>query len=989
MKTGKRVFLSIALISITLFILSSMASAAVDKVICVPWQGDINKQHTIIGAAIGGPVPDSITFEIVNTQCSMPGTWEFFLNGTSLGTVAADPTAGCTCDPALQSFTVSNAALLASGAWQISADNTLRAVLTGSTYYSWIRAQVVTGGSTKTVCMDDYNGGSCTELNLCSASYRNGPVDVSKSAGGDLPVAQLKGVIKTTDGSQIWYKWVFGDGNESAIASLSGATKYNVEITHTYTAATGTPFTAKLQVANNDAISNPVEDPYLLKIEDNTLDAQINIAIDNGLWWLYKQGGNHAYFSYPHTYDGSPQMTWLQTSHIYTLASPTASAIHAFAINNHKINGDPDKDPYVEAVQFGMNYLMKGYNYYTTYPALSAHSIGPIDRGSGVFDIPDGNSNGYGIQVYDWANQRPIYESGQIMDAIIASGVLPTDLTGRDFAKTDGTIVKNWTYGEVLQDMADMYAWGQSDDTCSGGRCGSWWYGWNSSSGDNSASQWAAIGMIPAQQVPWNVIVPNWVKTYNTNWLAASYLNGTFGYNSAGQCNDQCLNTTPSGMVQMAFAGQVGYDNPSTPADERDPKWIGAEKYMADNWNTLMNTGSTSWGGNRTYGWYAMAKAMRLAVHQPVFQIKKTDGTVFDWYYGNVDNKGMAQRIVEIQYSDGHWTGSLTNEPLTTAWMIITLRPTLFAAAPIACFNAAPNPSYPDQDIAFDPSCSGHSETGKSIANLTLFEWDWNNDGTYDESTTTPVTVTHSFSCASLPCTYPVKLKVTDDSTPARTATYSLDIKITNPPHPPVAKAGGPYMVSMCSNDTLKLDGSQSYDPNEGEHEAGCPTCPDDSIIAWDWDLTPPLTGFDDETGELVTLNSAAIASYFTAGTHDIGLRVTDNTALAYPTSGQTNLTHSNFGKVRVDAGCICNLAARVKSGKVQITWTHTGAASYDIYRSTEGPNTGFVLIADDHVTNYATYLDTTVVNGTTYYYRVVSSDGCGSNAASATPRLR
>jgi hypothetical protein len=39
---------------------------------------------------------------------------------------------------------------------------------------------------------------------------------------------------------------------------------------------------------------------------------------------------------------------------------------------------------------------------------------------------------------------------------------------------------------------------------------------------------------------------------------------------------------------------------------------------------------------------------------------------------------------------------------------------------------------------------------------------------------------------------------------------------------------------------------------------------------------------------------------YFTAGVHDIGLRVTDNTKLAYPGSGQPNLTNAAFGTVDV-----------------------------------------------------------------------------------------
>ena len=194
-------------------------------------------------------------------------------------------------------------------------------------------------------------------------------------------------------------------------------------------------------------------------------------------------------------------------------------------------------------------------------------------------------------------------------------------------------------------------------------------------------------------------------------------------------------------------------------------------------------------------------------------------------------------------------------------------------------------------------------------------------------------------------------------------------------------------MVSLCAGDSLLLDGSGSYDIDEGESESGNP--PFDTITAWDWDIDGSPWTYGNKSGEAVLLDATDVATYFSAGSNAIGLKVTDNTVAAFPNSGQPNLTDEDFGTVRVYDACACDLAARPKSGKVQLTWIHTGAASYDIYRSTEGPNTGFALIADDHVTTYATYLDYDVVNGTTYYYRVVSSDGCGSKAVSAIPQAR
>jgi len=362
----------------------------------------------------------------------------------------------------------------------------------------------------------------------------------------------LKGVIHTDSIDAIWYKWNFGDGTESSIVSLSGKTKYNVEITRTYTGADETPFIAKLMVADNSALTNPIEDPYLVKIQAANQDSKINVAIDNGLWYLYKSGSDGS--SQYNTLDSSPFMVWSYGSFY---ASPTASAVHAFEINGHKETGDPDEDPYVEYVERGLNWLFNGYFYTTSYPMLQSKNIGNTPNG----DDPDTNGNGIGIEVRDYG-YRPVYEGGMIMDAIIASGTPDAD-SGRDF-NGDGV---NDTYREVLQDMCDMYAYGQYDGTTgSYDIIGGWRYNWNQWP-DNSACQWAAIGMMPAQNPPWNCDVPQWVKDYNNNWLTYSHYQwnwdgtqniwGGFGYTGPGWGDAR----TPSGMVQLDFCGATTSDD--------------------------------------------------------------------------------------------------------------------------------------------------------------------------------------------------------------------------------------------------------------------------------------------------------------------------------------------------------------------------------------------------------------------------------------------
>lgn len=84
------------------------------------------------------------------------------------------------------------------------------------------------------------------------------------------------------------------------------------------------------------------------------------------------------------------------------------------------------------------------------------------------------------------------------------------------------------------------------------------------------------------------------------------------------------------------------------------------------------------------------------------------------------------------------------------------------------------------------------------------------------------------------------------------------------------------------------------------------------------------------------------------------------------------------------------DLSARSKSGKVQLTWTHVGADSYNVYRKVEGGE--FSLLANT-TSDYSTYLDTDVTNGVTYYYVATSvCDGMeseASNEVGATPQSR
>ena len=82
-------------------------------------------------------------------------------------------------------------------------------------------------------------------------------------------------------------------------------------------------------------------------------------------------------------------------------------------------------------------------------------------------------------------------------------------------------------------------------------------------------------------------------------------------------------------------------------------------------------------------------------------------------------------------------------------------------------FNWMPENSTMDEMIIFDASDSYDSD-----GTIILYEWDWDNDGNYDELYTGP-NATHSWSNLD---NYAVSLRVTDDENVTDTVTRIINI---------------------------------------------------------------------------------------------------------------------------------------------------------------------------------------------------------------------
>ena len=166
---------------------------------------------------------------------------------------------------------------------------------------------------------------------------------------------RLKGTVNL-QGATIQYIWDFGDGSPVATGIVSNM--YAVEASHAYTGSVGTVFTARLTVQDTSTGESDNK-AYFVGIQAKALPVEVNVAIDEGLWYLHKtqtRSGDVGYWTSGYAGSGYYGITALD--------------INAFEVNGHLESGSAD-NPYVETVARGLRRLF-------TY--LTSSAIGPPDQ---------------------------------------------------------------------------------------------------------------------------------------------------------------------------------------------------------------------------------------------------------------------------------------------------------------------------------------------------------------------------------------------------------------------------------------------------------------------------------------------------------------------------------------------------------------------------------------------------------------------------------
>ncbi len=609
----------------------------------------------------------------------------------------------------------------------------------------------------------------------------------------------LKGIARY-GGNQ--FMWNFGDGTAStAWTAISNA--YNLGVNHVYSGSVGQTFLATLSVRNSTDPAVVASATYRVQIQDSgplpanlqmtpgRMDVRANMAIDQGLWYLHTTMTRSSYA------DGAPGFAQPYGSWSGVIEG-TCHAVDAIMTRGHRLDGAYATDPYVETAQRSMNYLLAGN---TTSIAVSNQINGR----------PDYNLNGIGLLI----GPNNLNNNGPCAAALAHTGT-----PQRQSLVGANTNIRGRTYRELLQDVVELYAWGQAD---TGFHRGGWQYAMTSNSTTASTWEGGVVLALPAliASAGMGVTVPRFVRTempYFMNYARHASLdnrNGGWGYQDA---NDVYVNHrgVAAGMMFHTFQGDT----------VAHPNMKAALGFLYRYWSLSNYEGGGAWNVCLGNGIVMSQVAMALRTASPAltriveynYNTALQTTNSFDWYYQppGQTQESFATNLVRRQAANGMWSDTIGNDAQTgayaTALGIRILNIGATPAPPTATICDCSETYDINQSVTLEARCSAHPDSARSIVS---YEWDFN----YDGSTFTPANTGTTGTLAAGYSTYgakPVALRVTDD-TPAsqggaRSSIATCSIGVVVGPYCPHARAGTAYTGFRST--PVQFDASASSDPD-------------------------------------------------------------------------------------------------------------------------------------------------------------------------------
>lgn len=855
----------------------------------------------------------------------------------------------------------------------------------------------------------------------------------------------LKGIARN---GATQYRWDYGDGNP-AMPWTNITNPYNLGVRHAYTGAVGQLFVATLSVRNAVDPSTAATATYPIRIaaaaatlsstDLSQTDVRAQMAIDEALWYLHTSAtrsqypGGSPYYAQPYEY-------WPGDS--YAVESACVAA-DAFELHGSEAGGDPQADPYSEDAQRTLNFALvnasaaaigpqfagnpdvNGNGVGLTFPSSAANELtGACTLALEDSHAPDRTAatGPSGVQgrtyasltqdAVDWlawaqndsgsamrgnwgytANDSSPSDGGMMRMPILALGAAPRAM---------GATVPSFVRTELAFYLANARR--TVHDSLNGG----WGYGSGSALVDPGATADGLIGEEFAGKAVTSAEIQAAVGYFYRNWNGATadgypgcwdpnvgYTGPMYGFSRA--MHDAGLDRVADYNYNTGAQTGLSFDWYYTPAGQTQTGYAKdlIQRQAADgSWNDT--TGCALYGHIQTVAWDTVilakgaAAAPTVDAGGPYIGDKNTPitfdasrslaadaaggGLTYQWSLNGTPIPGATGPTTSLSFSE--YTSNSSGTPIATPYSVCVRVTDALGRSSSACPQVVikPPPHPPTARLApsyqayagipkqFDASASSDPDNDP----LT-YAWDFRDAGTYADATGPTPTFTFA-----APGTYAICMQATDHpdqnsnpySAPSSTSLACSPVVVSNPPPAPAA-------------------------PSDVTATAG------DGQVSLSWSTVAGATGYKVLRGTSPGGESATPVGTVLSGSY-MDSAVTNGTTYYYEVvatnsgvdSGASNEAHAT-PQVPAPAAPT-GLTGTAGDGQVSLSWSAvSGATSYRVLR---GSTPGSESPTPIGTVTGTSYLDSSVTNGSTYYYEIVASNAGGdsgaSNEAHATPQV-